>query len=223
MNMMDGLEPLLRSAPLRSFSAGSTVLYQGEAPRSAFIVKSGIVKAFNISARGEEQIISLYEEAEIFPIAWVFKKSPVAIYFYEALIDCEIYTVSRDELKKFITKHSGVMQIILEHYVTSYTASLVHISALEQAKAREKIMYTLYFLCRRYGHVQKDDLAYINLQLTHQDIANLVGLTRETTATELNRLKQAGIVKYSKRQYIINMTKLLEGIGEDSFVHTRLQ
>ncbi len=55
------------------------------------------------------------------------------------------------------------------------------------------------------------------LELTHVVIADLVGLTRETTAIELNKLKKLGIVKYDSKEYVINKKKLEHHMGEDSF------
>jgi hypothetical protein len=45
--------------------------------------------------------------------------------------------------------------------------------------------------------------------LTHQDYANLTGLTRETAATELHRLKHMGVINYGKNlPYTVDLTKL---------------
>jgi len=51
--------------------------------------------------------------------------------------------------------------------------------------------------------------------LTHQDFANLTGLTRETTATELNKLKSSGIITYGKHTlYHVNVTKLSNTLND---------
>lgn len=222
MNLLHHLQPLLDKNVLRTYNAGSTILYQGEVPRSACIIKKGVVKAFNISAGGEEQIVAFYIDGEIFPAPWIFNKAPSTIYFYEAVTDCELYFVPREEFKKFMAERSHVLQALLDYYVTIATSMFIRISALEQPKAREKIMYTLYFLCQRYGDSDKAK-SKIRLQLTHQQLANLVGLTRETTATELNKLKRQKVLEYANQTYSVNQTKLLELLGEDSFKDIKLQ
>lgn len=222
MTLLNHLHPILEKNVLRTYNAGSTVLYQGEVPRSACIIKKGVIKAFNISANGEEQIVTFYIEGEIFPAPWVFGKAPSTIYFYEAVTDCELYFVPREDFRKFMNERSHVLQAVLDYYVTISTSMSIRISALEQPKAREKIMYTLYFLCQRYGELEKAK-SKIRLQLTHQQLANLVGLTRETTATELNKLKRQKILDYANQTYSIDQPKLLEILGEDSFKDIKLQ
>jgi CRP/FNR family cyclic AMP-dependent transcriptional regulator len=222
MKLLNHLQPLLEKGVIRTYNAGSTILYQGEAPRSACIIKRGVVKAFNISASGEEQIVAFYIDGELFSTPWIFGKAPSTIYFYEAVTDCEIYFVPREELRKFSSERSHVLEALLDYYVTISTAALIRISALEQPKAREKIMYTLYFLCQRYGEAGKSHTK-LRLQLTHQQLANLVGLTRETTATELNKLKRQKILEYANQTYSVNENKLIGLLGEDSFKNVKLQ
>jgi DNA-binding IclR family transcriptional regulator len=56
------------------------------------------------------------------------------------------------------------------------------------------------------------------MSLTHQDFANLTGLTRETTATELNKLKGQGVISYGKHSpYHINVAKLNTALN-DQFI-----
>ncbi len=61
------LNDLLKSYTLRKFKKGQTLLFQGEVPRYAYVVKSGTVKTYNISPLGEEQLISLSSEYDILP------------------------------------------------------------------------------------------------------------------------------------------------------------
>jgi DNA-binding IclR family transcriptional regulator len=58
----------------------------------------------------------------------------------------------------------------------------------------------------------------IELDLTHQDFANLTGLTRETAATELNKLKRHGVINYDKHKpYRLDLGKLMRLLN-DQFI-----
>jgi len=105
----------------------------------------------------------------------------------------------------------------LDYFATNYTGLLVRITALEQSRAREKIMFTLYFLAFRYGRQLSAGNFVIDLPLTHSIIASLVGLTRETTSGEMNKLKQQKIVDYHAHTYTVNKPLLERMLGEDSF------
>jgi CRP/FNR family transcriptional regulator, cyclic AMP receptor protein len=211
------LQPLLKDSVKRQVKAGDIIFYQGEAPRSACILKSGIVKVYNITSSGEEQLVNFQLPNEVFPTPWVFGKTPSVLYFYEALTDCELYLFPREEFLAYIKSDNKVLGIFLDYYVNNYIGAVMRITALEQPKAREKITYTMYYLVQRYGEHLTDDKVQIRIQLTHQHIANLVGLTRETTAVEMKKLKEAGVVHYVKQKYVVRVRKLLEMMGEDNF------
>lgn len=214
--MLENLKPLVKGSVKRSYGAGSTVLYQGEVPRSACVIIKGAVRVYSISSQGDEQIVTYHVAGEFFPTSWIFQKSSGTEFFYETVTDAEIAFIPRLELLDFFDKSPASQKSLLDYFTTNYAASLIRISALEQPKAREKLLYTLYYLCQRYGRPANKSV-HINLSLTHQNLASLVGLTRETTATEMNRLKKQKIISYDNQKYIVNQEKLLELIGEESF------
>ncbi len=211
------LSPILNNTVKRRIKAGTLIFHQGESPESAAILKSGIVKVYNLTSSGEEQLINFQLPSEVFPTPWVFGKTPVVLYFYQALTDCEIYMFDREEFLNFIYANNLILRVFLDYYVNNYIASVMRITALEQPRAKEKIMYTIYYLIQRYGKRLRKNQIQIRIKLTHQDIANLVGLTRETTAVEMSKLKKLGVISYVRQKYVVDESKLFEIIGDDHF------
>ncbi|MBW3568613.1 Crp/Fnr family transcriptional regulator [Candidatus Parcubacteria bacterium] len=214
--MLQYLQPLLENSIKRKYYAGSTIYYQGEVPRSACILVGGIVRVYSISAQGDEQIVVYHVPGEILPSSYIFGKATSALFFYEALTTCDVCFVPKKDFLEYMQAKPERVNALLDYFTTNYSASLIHVNALEQPKARDKLLYILYYLCQRYAK-QNSEKAQIPFALTHQNLASLVGLTRETTATEMNKLKKEGLLTYNSQKYVINMEKLLNLIGEDSF------
>lgn len=214
--MLIQLKPLIDKSIKRSYAPGSTIYYQGEIPRSASILLDGVVRVFSISSQGDEQIVTYHMPGEIFPSSYIFGKSTSTMFFYESIGPAEICLVPRLELLEYIKSNENAKDAVMDYYTTSFAAALLHINALEQPKARDKLLYILFYLCQRYG---KTTTGKVNIPftLTHQNLASIVGLTRETTATEMNKLKKDKVLSYASQKYIINVDKLIEMIGEDSF------
>lgn len=183
----------------------------------AYVLRSGVVKVYTINKAGEEQIVAFQVKQDIFPAPWIFNKSSTTLYYYEALTDCEVLTLPREELRKVLLLNPELLTSTLDYFVTNYTGLLMRVTALEQARAREKIMFTLYYLLFRYGRPTKSGRYTIELGLTHSIIASLVGLTRETTTTELSKLKRQKVLNYNLHKYIVDKGKLERLLGEDSF------
>lgn len=217
----DFIEALLPHATVRTFKKGSVLLYQGEAPRMAYVIRSGNVKVYTINNAGEEQIVTMHGEGDMFPSPWLFNKTNVSLYYYETILNSTILTLPRDVLRKFIFQ-PAYMAMTVDYFATNYSGMLMRTTALEQSRASEKIMFTMYYLLVRYGREVKPGIYEIQLPLTHNTIASLVGLTRETTTTELNRLKKQKVVKYTRHLYTVDKDRLERLLGEDSFADLKL-
>jgi CRP-like cAMP-binding protein len=213
------LSDLLNAYSLRKFKKGQTLLFQGEVPRYAYVVKTGTVKTYNISPLGEEQLVSLSSEYDILPEAWFLGEASVAYYFYEAFTDCTVYAIPREELAKKVSESPEFANHLLQRFMRLYVGASVHINALEQPRSRDKLVHLLHYLLMRFGKQApgKDEML-IDLRLTHQTLASMLGVTRETIATEIARLRREEILDYKQQTYIINKAKLLQLRNDENLI-----
>jgi CRP/FNR family transcriptional regulator len=203
----------------RTFKKGEIIVFQGEAPRSAYVVKQGTVKAYNLSVDGDEKPVAFHAEDSVFPAEWVYGKMPNSIYYYEAFTPtAEVYVIERAEFTDFIRKRPELLYQELEHILVDRLGSSMRLNALQHSRASDKLIYTLHYLALSHGKPAKNGNISIKLDLKHQDFANLTGLTRETAATELNKLKKKGIIDYGKGlSYHLDMKRLRQALN-DQFV-----
>jgi CRP/FNR family transcriptional regulator, cyclic AMP receptor protein len=209
------LERFLDNYHTKSFSKGELILVQGEVPTCLYVIRSGVVKTYNLTSQGEEKPIMYDIKSEMFPIGWIYRKLKYAQYYYEAFTDCEVYCVPRDDFTAFIKKNPDELYEIFSYFVGRYLNYQMRINALEQSKAHSKVINTLHFLCLRFGRDIKENTVRIELPFTQQDLANLIGLTRETTGIELKKLQRQGLLTYKKQYYIVRTDKLEELLDED--------
>jgi len=192
-------EEFLSKYPTRTFKKGEIIIFQGEAPRSAYVVKSGTVKAYNLSVNGDEKPVAFYDDYSTFPGSWVYSKMPSAIYYYEAFTpEVSLYVVNREDYVAFVRSDPEILYNELQRYVTDQLGKSMRLNALQHSRASDKLIYTLHYLALSHGRPVGPQRIEITLDLTHQDFANLTGLTRETAATELNKLKHQDVITYSK-------------------------
>ena len=221
MNMTDNvaLARFLDKYPVRKISKGEIIIFQGEEPRSSYVVKSGVVKTYNLSVNGDEKPVGFETAGNVFPAPWTFRKAASAQYYYEAFSDTELYIVPRDDYVAFLKSNHEVLVATLEQYVSARLGDTMRLNALQHSRASDKLIYTLHYLAVSHGRPTADpQVIEILLALTHQDFANLTGLTRETTATELNKLKTRKVISYGKRvPYTVNL-KQLNALLNDQFI-----
>lgn len=215
------MEELLRSLSphltLRAYKKGSILLYQSEIPREAFIVKKGFIRAYTITSSGDERTVALHARGDIFPLSWVYGETKNTLFYYEAGSNTEVVCVSKTHLTSMISESPTLMATLLRFTVNEHTALLMRITALEQSNATEKIALTLYYLLIRHGIEKTTGLFTIDIKMTQSMIASLVGLTRESTAVTIAKLKEQDVITYSNFIYVVNRQNLEKLIGEDSF------
>lgn len=203
---------------IKLFKKGSTILFQGEIPRKAFIVRDGVIRAFTINSSGEELIVSFYCKGDIIPLPWLLDSTSISsLFYYDAISDARVLAVSKRDFLAHVMESTDSLKIMLAFLNKQYTALLLRITGLEQARAIEKIAFTLYYLMFRFGTEKKPGVFVVNIKLSQIMVANLVGLTRESTTMNLGTLKDKGVIEYKHSTYVIYKKRLENFIGEDGF------
>ena len=201
-------QDFLKKYQQRLYRRGQIVLFQGESPRYAYYIKKGIIKTYNIDYDGNEQFIDLLSIRATFPKLWIWDQDNNARYYYEALSDCYIYLIPKGAYRDFIKDNQKLMEGEMLSTLNDYKNSSSRLNALLYTRASDKIAHILIYLVNTYANNTKSDNITIDIKLTHQHLASLTGLTRETVSVELNKFKNMGVLSYKPSQYRININKL---------------
>ncbi len=213
-------------APMsRAYSANNIILFQGEIPPRAWLVDSGFVVSYTINNNGDEQIIGFFSAGDIIPAEWVFSRSPVSLYYYRAFTECTLISLARNELLAQIESNRVLARKLLYQFASSFIGATVHIHALEHSYAKEKVTNLLHYLILRFGKpVDKDSDTYtLPFKLTHAHIASMVGIARESVATEAVKLKKRGVLGYNNGIYTIKLPGLIASLGGEEFSALKIQ
>jgi len=206
-------ERFLSSYPSLVFEKGQTVLLKDEVPKGTYIIESGIIKTYTINASGEERIISIDSKGEDIPIGFTIGLVDKCQYFYEAFTRCVIRVVPCEDYLKhlgenndsLLRRHIRITKILL--------TNLHHIEALEQSKATEKVALTLLYFAETLGSTFPNK-AVRKLTVTQQEIANALGLTRETAGHVLKKLEVKKLLAKSRNTYILYVERLRKHVDK---------
>jgi CRP-like cAMP-binding protein len=201
---MDAIVTYVRTQPVKRFTKDSILVYQGELPTALYAIRSGYVKIYDISPDGNEQFLGLAGKYDFIPSEILFSNLRAAQFFYAAFTPIEVYVVNRGEFIEQVRRNTDALYHIVQTITDKYHDQLRHLTAVQKPKAREKIIYVLHFLASHFVDGMAPGTQPVALPLTQQDIANLVGVTRETAAHELKILKSEGYISYGKSVLHIN-------------------
>ena len=91
-----------------------------------------------------------------------------------------------------------------------YDDFLQRIDAVDTATVKERLVRTLFYLAERLSADNEVNLYEHGLLLTHQDLAAMIGSTRETTSLTLSELRKEGIVSYSRKHFTVFVRTIQE-------------
>lgn len=205
---MERAAAYIRTQPSRHFEQGEILIYQDEAPSKLFALRSGFVKVHSISESGDERIVWMAKKYDFIPLDLLFDKAPTSSYFYTAFTDLDAFVVDRQDFMDFVRDDQDALLGIVESLAEKYTGLLKHLNALQQSKAKGKLLQTLEFIASRFNESEYGDKYDLTLPLTHQDIANLAGISRETASVELKLLKEQSLIDYTPSSFVVYTDKI---------------
>jgi CRP/FNR family cyclic AMP-dependent transcriptional regulator len=189
-----------------TYKKGEFVIRPGETPSGIFYIKTGLVKAYDITKYGEENLLIIRKSGEILGLTWAITGQNRNI-IYATLAPSELFQISREQFITFLRTSPEAALPLVDMVIDMYRLHSERIITLEYRSVRERLISFLLSTAKRFGEEEEpeDDSAAIILQvpLKHQDIASSISATRETTSRELAYLERQGLI--ARDQSIITL------------------
>ncbi|MCF7803446.1 MAG: Crp/Fnr family transcriptional regulator [Candidatus Marinimicrobia bacterium] len=189
------------------------VYLPGDRSDKVYLLKEGRVKVSRLSEDGKEMTMVILEPGEIFGESALYSDSKTRSTMAEALDDALVCTVYRRDFEDML-KNQPELSLKLTKEIGKRRREIE--SRLEDMVFRSvpgRLAHLLLNLAEKYG-VEKPEGLLLDVPLTHLEIANLIGSTRETTTTELNNLKREGLIAVKKRDIYLTDVEGLEDLAE---------
>lgn len=204
---MSALVDLFHQGTRLTYRKGEYIIRPGETPPGIFYIASGLVKAYDITKYGEENLLIIRKEHEIFPLIWAITGQERHV-IYEALAPTEVWRLDREHYLNFIESHNEVLAPLLDMTVEMYRIHSERIINLEYRSVRERLVSFLLTMSTRFGRETKDGII-IEVPLKQQDIASSINASRETTSRELTALERKGLISSGQPLILIKDAETL--------------
>ena len=173
-------------------------------PAGVFYLIRGYVRLYTLAESGQELSLIIFKPGDFFSMIWAFNDVNITQYC-EAMTPVEVQRASKEEFREFIQKNPEVLWDVTSKILVRLRGILERMEYMVFGNAYQKVSSILVICAERFG-VKRDGEILIRVPLTHRDIANLIGLTRETTSVELKKLDKMKII--SKKGGFFRVNKL---------------
>jgi CRP/FNR family transcriptional regulator len=183
------------------YRKGQILFHEGTRPLGVYCINKGKIKLYKLGNEGKEQIIQLAKQGDILG--------------YRAMISEEVYPVSAETLEEsqvcFIPKQDFLQMIadnhelyarLFKHACHELGLMAQNVTNLAQKTVRERLAITLIMLKETYG-VDPGEEDKVVINLTREDLANIVGTATETLIRLLHDFKEDLIITTKGRKIIL--------------------
>jgi len=186
----DELSQISDKINIKYFKKSEIILYEQDTSRYMYMILKGQVKVFQTTKDGKEVFLALHKAGDFFGEMSLIdgKTSPATVIATE---DSSIAIVSKNDFYTSINKEKKILINLLMILCSRLRESWETIQLLNLKNASDRIKILFLMLSNKYGEKTPDGMT-LNIKLTHQEIADMTGMTRETVTRVIDRLLREG-------------------------------
>lgn len=190
---------LLSRSATRQYVRGETIFGPAATPRSVYLLERGLVRIYRLSPEGSEAALGYVRPGEIFGELATFAGQPRES-FAQAVRPSLVLRVAAEELRRLLDEHPRIAIRVTTQIGDRFKRIERRVENLVFRSLRERIILVLLELAEDFGR-EEDGHTLIDLPLSQQSLAALVGSTRQSVNLCLRELRAAGLVGYRSRRF----------------------
>jgi CRP/FNR family transcriptional regulator, cyclic AMP receptor protein len=197
------------------FPKGSLLFVEGQSSRGIFLLCNGRVKLSSSSASGKTLITHIAEPGEVLGLSAVVSGAQYEVTA-ETLVPSQVNFVRRGDFLKFLSEESVACMKVAEHLSNAYRFASEQVRSLGLSESTaEKLSNLILGWCEREGKATERGISF-KQTLTHEEIAQLIGASRETVTRLLGDLRNRKLIVIKGSTMIVPDLAALEKISNSA-------
>jgi CRP/FNR family transcriptional regulator len=207
------LAQICQSFTQREFKKGEYIFWEGDPAGWLYVIREGKVKVVKHTASGKEMVLEIITPGDICGGGAIFSQTYSASA--KAVEKTKAFSISGQNLFNLLSKHQNLAKGIILYLGGKLMKAHEMIMALASSRVDKRIAALLLGLSEKHGSPVPEGIK-INIRLTRQDIADIVGTTVETAIRMMSKLKKQGLITTDSKKIILtNKEKLQNLVAED--------
>jgi CRP/FNR family cyclic AMP-dependent transcriptional regulator len=196
-----------------SYPEGALLFLEKQEPRGIFVLCAGEVKLSISSSGGKTLILRIAKPGEVLGLMATVAGVPYEVTA-ETIRPCQVAYIRREDFLRFTAKYPEACHGVVKQMTSLYQGACSQLRTVGlSASAPEKLARLL--LDWSAGGKETEHGTQVKLPLTHEEIAALIGTTRETVTRTLSEFKSSHLVALHGTNLTISNRTALETLGAD--------
>ncbi|MFA5859343.1 MAG: Crp/Fnr family transcriptional regulator [Elusimicrobiota bacterium] len=205
------LKRLSKLGVIKKFKARESVFSEQETGDAFYVIIKGLVKIFKRSSVGEHKTLVILKEGDFFGEMAELDK-PYRSASAQVIVESELLVFYKKAFEKIISNYPRITVNLMQTMSARLREADEQIKNLVFQNTAGRLAVALLDLSTKYGNKTAKGIE-INVKLSHRDIADLVGSSRELVTKVMNQFKHIGCIRIEHgKMYIINKRRLKDCI-----------
>jgi CRP/FNR family transcriptional regulator, cyclic AMP receptor protein len=175
-----------------SYPANAVLFVEGQMPRGVYLLCKGRIKLTMTSSEGKSIILHIAAAGELIGVNGAMSGKPYEISA-ETLEPCQVNFIKREAFLRLMQDHKDIGSHVTEQISNDYQSACFQVRSLGLSRtAEEKV--ARFLLERATSGKQTNQGIRMNVALTHEEIAQIVGVSRETVTRTLSDLRHKSLI-----------------------------
>ena len=196
-----------------TYPEGAVLFLEKQDPRGVFVLCAGEVKLSISSSGGKTLILRIARAGEVLGLTSTLAGVPYEVTA-ETIRPCQVAYIRRDDFLRFMAKHPEVYQGVVRQMTSLYQGACSQLRTVGLSSSATEKLARLLLDWSASGKETKEG-TQVKMPLTHEEIAALIGTTRETVTRTLSEFKHKQLVELRGSNLMISNRTALETIGAD--------
>jgi CRP-like cAMP-binding protein len=195
---LSGLE---RRARIRSFPKNSAVYMPSDSADGVFLLAEGRIRICSSTPDGKQAILAFIEPGELFgELALIESRGREERA--EAAADSTVVLLPGDEVRRLMEASAALTLGITKLIWFRRTRVERRLRNLLFRSNRDRLAHLLLELVEQYGRKMNEGVL-VDIKLSHQELASIIGATRETVTALLGEMQLEGLLKVSRQRIVV--------------------
>jgi CRP-like cAMP-binding protein len=204
------LSEIATTVGVKRFNKHQFIVRESEPGDTFFMIVSGSISVCRIASDGRETILSILKEGDFFGEMSMFDTS-LRSASIKALTEVEVGTINRTDFLDLIDRNPKIGRLLVIELAERLRAANALIAATTSQDIRARLATLLLNLSEQFGEPVENGTR-ISLRLTNQEMANMIGTTRETVNRTLNRFWDDQLVDMRTAHVVVTSPEKLRAL-----------
>ena len=193
---------------------GQVILSPDDPPDRIHIVKKGTVRVFRVTPDGKQLTLDIYDRGTILGDMRLLGQDRLPEAYAETIDAAVICTITPDELRRLVERYPIVGVNIITFLSRRLQEAERELEAMAYQRVGQRLARKLIDLAGRFG-VDTVRGTLIQARLTQQELAEMIGTTRETLAHTLADFRRRDLLDTVQHQVVIRDAERLAALAQD--------